>query len=183
MVDYTQPVEAMFEMQRKSLEQGQHALKQGVEMQSQFGKAAVESMGSQESFQRSAVELQQDLVHSFLDGVEANVPGMDEPVLELREMVDEQYAALLESHEELFTNLTGEMEEGVDAADQMSEEYVGMLDDQMEMLYETHEELEGQSVEAVEEMQAQFEEVSEQAEELQAQVQEVSEQAAESVEA
>lgn len=183
MVDYTQPVKATFEMQRKSLEQGQRALKQGVEMQTQFSKAAVDSLDSQESFQRSAVELQQDLVHSFLDSVEANVPGMDEQVYELREMVDEQYTALLESHEELFVSLTGEMEQSVDAADEMSEEYVSMLDDQMEMLYETHEELEGQSVEAVEEMQAQFEEVQDQAEDLQAQVQEVSEQAVESVEA
>ena len=183
MVDYTQPVKATFDMQRKSLEQGQDAVKRTVEMQARVGKAALDSLGSQESFQRSAVELQQDLVHSYLDAVEANVPGMDGAVFEMRELVDEQYAALLESHEELFASIVSEVEEGVDATDEMGEEYVSMLDDQMEMLYETHEELEGQSVEAVEEMQAQFEEVQEQAEDLQAQVQEVSEQAAESVEA
>jgi len=179
MVDYTQPVKATFELQRKSLEQGQHALEQTVDMQNRMGKAAVGSLDTQESVQRNAVEFQQDLFHSLLDSLEANVPGMEEPVLELRELVDEQYAMLLESHEELFANVTGEMEDGVGTVDEMGEEYVSMLDDQMEMLYETHEELEGQSVEAVEEMQAQFEEVQEQAEEMQAQVQEVSEQAVE----
>ena len=183
MVDYTQPVKATFELQRKSLEQGQQALEQTLDLQHRVGQAAVDGLEAQESAQRNAVELHQDFVHSVLDAVETNVPGSEDMTVELREMLDEQYATLLENHEELFDSITAEVEDGISTVDEMSEEYFTVLEEQLDLLYDAHEELEGQSVEAVEEMQEQVEELQSQAEEMQAQMQDASEQAVESVEA
>ncbi len=179
MVDYTSPVKATFELQRKSIKQSHEAFQQTMQMQQHMSEAAVDSLDAQESLQRSTVELQQDLIHSMLDAVEANVPGTADAVLELRETVDEQYAVLLENHEELFASFSSEFEESFDAADELGEEYLTMLEDQLDVVYETHEELEGQSIEAVTEMQTQFEELQEQAEEMQQQMQEGAEQAVE----
>src|SRR6056297_1519469 len=167
MVDFTQPVKTTFELQRKSLEQGQQALEQTVDLQQRVGDAAIDGLDASESVQRSAVELNQDLVHSVLDAIEANVPGTEDTLVELRDGLDEQYDALLENHEELFANLTDEVEDGVANVDEMSEEYLDVLDEQLDMLLEAHEELEGQSVEAVDELGEQVEEIQQQAEEIQ----------------
>lgn len=183
MVDYTQPIKTTFEMQRKSLEQGQQALERTFGLQNRVGEAAVDGLETQESVQRNAVELQKEFVHNVLDSVEANVPGTEEMVVELRDMLDDQYDVVLDSHEELFANLTGDVEEGIEAVDEMSDEYFEMLEEQLDALYEAHEELEVQSVEAVDETQEQLGELQSQVEEMQVQMQEATEQAVESVEA
>jgi methyl-accepting chemotaxis protein len=180
---YTTPVTTAFEFQRRTIEQSQKAVKQSLAFQQNVNQAVVDSLDSQESAQRRGVELTQTLFHSYLDAVEAAVPGVEGSVEELRATVDEQVEFLLENHEEAFDAVESELAEGLDAYDELSEDYVAALDEQVDLLVEAHEELEGQSVEAVEEMQAQFEEVAEQAEEMQAQVQDISEQAVDSVEA
>jgi len=183
MVDYTQPVRATFELQRKSLEQGQEALEQTVDFQRRVGEAAVDSLNAQESVQHSAVELHQEVLFGALDAIETNVPGAEDAVVDLREGLKEQYDVLLDNHGELFANMSKEIEESVDNVEEFSDDALEAFDEQLDLLFEAHEELEAQSVDAAEEIGDQFDEIQEQAEEMQAQVQEASEQAVESVDA
>jgi len=183
MVDYTTPVTTAFEMQRATIEQSQKALEQGVSFQKNVNEAVIDSLDTQESAQRRGVELSKTAFHSYLDAVEATMPGMAGTVDEVRQAVDEQYDFLLENHAEVFDNVESEMLEGVEAYDEMTEDYVTAVDEQVALLVEAHEELESQSVEVAEQFGAQLEEVQEQVEEIQEQVEEVQAQAADAVEA
>jgi len=183
MVDYTTPVTTAFEMQRATIEQSQKALEQSVSFQQNVNEAVIDSLDTQESAQRRGVELSKTAFHSYLDAVEATMPGMAGTVDEVRQAVDEQYDFLLENHAEVFDNVESEMLEGVEAYDEMTEDYVTAVDEQVALLVEAHEELESQSVEVAEQFGAQLEEVQEQVEEIQEQVEEVQAQAADAVEA
>ena len=183
MVDYTTPVTTAFEMQRATIEQSQKALQQSVSFQKNVNEAVIDSLDTQESAQRRGVELSKTAFHSYLDAVEATVPGMGGTIDEVRQAVDEQYDYLLENHAEAFDNVESEMLEGVEAYDEMTEDYVTAVDEQMTLLVEAHEELESQSVEVAAQFGEQLEEVQEQVEEIQEQVEEVQAQAADAVEA
>ena len=178
---YTTPVTTAFELQRRTIEQSQQAFKQSLAFQQNVSQAMLDSLDSQESAQRRGVELTQTMFHSYLDALEAAVPGVDSYVEELRATVDEQVAFLLENHEEAFDAFESEYSEGTAAYDELTGDYVEALDEQVSLLIEAHEEIEGQSVEAGEQMANTVEDLQEQVEEVQDQVQEVQEQAAEAV--
>jgi gas vesicle protein len=182
MVDYTSPVETTFELQRRSIEQSQQAIEQTVDLPQRVGEAAVDSLDSQESVQRSVVELQQQTLNSLLDAVEEGFPGAETPTEDVREVIDDQYTAFLDNHEEFFVNLEESLEEGVDAYDDLSEESVEAIDEFVDALMEAQEELEDQSIEATEQVGEQVDELQEQVEDVQSQIQNVSEEAAEAVE-
>lgn len=204
MTNYTRPLETTFELQRKTLEGGQQVFEQTIDIPGRLGQAAIDGLDSQESIQRSLVELQQETVHSLLDSLEEGLPGVEGSTDDVREVIDDQYTVLLENHEELFDNLGAGIEDGVTAYDDLSAESTEALEDLLDALVELQEELEAQSVDAaeqagdqldelqeqvsgqIEDIQEQLgnqvEEVQEQVEGVQEQIQDVSEQAAEAVE-
>ena len=182
MVDYTTPVTTAFEMQRTTIEQSQKALEQTISFQQNVNEAVIDSLDTQESAQRRSVELSKTAFHSYLDTVEATVPGMAGTIDEVRATVDEQYDFLLDNHAEVFDNVESEMLEGVEAYDEMTEDYVAALDEQVDLIVEAHEQLEAQSVEVADEMGEGVEQLQEQVEEVQEQVREVQEEAAKAVE-
>jgi len=177
MADYTNPVATTFELQRRSIEQGQEALEQTLTFPTRVGDAAVDSLDSQESVQRNVVAFQQDAIHSLLDTVEETFPGAETSTNDVREVVDDQYDSVLEAHAELFENLSTSLEEGIEAYDDLSAETVEALEEALEELVDAQEELEEQSVEATEQVEEQFEELQAQVEDVQEQIQSVSEDA------
>ncbi len=177
MADYTNPVETTFELQRRSIEQSQEAIEQTITFPARVGEATIDSLDSQESVQRDVVELQQEAVLSLLDAVEETFPGVGTSTDDARDVVDDQYESLLDTHAEFFENLTNSLEEGVDAYDEVGDETVEALDELADALLEAQEELEDQSLEATEQLEAQFDEVQDQLENVQEQLQEVSEDA------
>ena len=181
MADYTNPVETTFELQRRSIEQSQEALEQTITFPTRVGEAAVDSLDSQESVQRNAVEFQQEAIHSLLDAVEETFPGVETSTEDVREVVDDQYGSVLEAHAELFENLSNSLDEGVGAYDELSEETVEAIDDLADSLVEAQEELEGQSVEATEQIEEQFDDLQDQVEDVQEQIQSVADDAADAV--
>ncbi|SFR86604.1 hypothetical protein SAMN05216559_0241 [Halomicrobium zhouii] len=183
MTEYTTPVTTAFQMQRQSIEQSQKVFEQSVAFQKNVTDAVVDSLDSQESAQRRGVELAQTAFHSYLDTVEATVPGVTPTVEEVRATVDEQYEFLLENHAETFENVEAELVEQTDAYDELTEDVLTAMNEQVGLLVEAHEDLEAQSVEAAEQWGEQIEELQDQVEEVQDQVREVQEQAADAVEA
>ncbi|QIO25142.1 hypothetical protein [Haloarcula sp. JP-L23] len=169
MADYMTPVTTVFEMQRTTVEQSQKALEQSVAFQQTLNKAVIDSLDRQGSAQRRGVEFSQTAFHSYLDAVEATVPGIETSVDELRTAVDDQYDVLLENHADVFENVDAELQEGAEAYDELTADALDALDEQIQLLVEAHEELETQSVDTVEQ-------VGEQVEELQAQIEDVQKQ-------
>lgn len=182
MTEYTNPIKTTFDLQRKTLEQGQQAIAQGVDFQRQVSDSVVAGVESQEEFQRRVVELNRDTLHAALDAIEG-IPNADVVVEDLRESVDSGYDEALASHEEVFDALAEELEDGIEGYDELVDELVVTLDEQFDIVVEAHEELEGQSVEAAEELAGQVEQLQDQADDVQEQIRKVSEEAADAVEA
>lgn len=182
MANYTNPIKTTFELQRRSIEQGQQAIEQGVDLQRQVSGTVVTGLESQEELQRSVVGLSRDAVHNVLDVIEA-LPNADVAVEDLRENIDDGYDEALSSHEEVFDAISEELEGTIDSYDGLTDDLVESLNEQIELVVEAHEELEEQSIEAAEELAGQLEELQEQADDVQEQIQQVSEEAAEAVEA
>ena len=169
---FTTPVSTAFEMQRNAIRQGQQAIESGVEFQKRMNAAMLDGVGATEEAQRGTVEMTENAVHSYLDAVEATVPGAASMTGQLRETVDGQFDSLYQAHEEAFEMTEGEVAKGVDAYDEMVVDYLAAMNDQIEALLEAHEEIEGQTLESFrqaegqfEEMQAQFEESGEEMQE------------------
>ena len=182
MVDYTNPITTTFELQRKTLKQGQKALEQGVELQQEMAQSTVDMVDSSESAQRHAVDFQHKTAHAALDNVEQMVPGSEASIVQVREFVDEQFEFLLENHAEAFDTLRGELKDGVEAHGELSDDYLETVEEQLSLLLQAHEDLESQSIEMTEQVEEQMDIVEEQVEEFQTQVQTASEQALETAE-
>lgn len=183
MTDYTSPVKTTFELQRKTIEQGQNAVSQTMDFQQRIGEAAVESIGTQESAQRKLVELQQETLHSVLDALEGSVPGAEDATGDLRTTIDDQYETVLDNHAELFENLHRELDDGLDSYDELNEEYLDAFDEFVASVVELHEDLEEQSIEAVGELEEQADELQVQLDDMADQMREFTEQATDAVEA
>lgn len=181
MTNYTSPIETTFELQRKSLEQGQEVIEQGLDLQQRFSESVIGSLENQEALQRRIVELHRDTVHRTLDAVEG-LPGADIAVEDLRESLDGGYDEVLDGHEEAFDTVSDELESGVDSYDDLTADLLDSIEEQLDLLVKAHEELEEQSIEATEGFTGQVEELQDQVEGVQEQIEQVSEEAAEAVE-
>lgn len=169
MSEYTTPISTAFELQRSTIKQGQRVFEHSVEMQQNMNQAFLGNMGTQEDAQRQSVELSRKTLHTYLNTVEATVPGLAGPVNEIRTTVDEQYDALLDAHGDSFETAEGELETGFDTYEEMTEGYLEMLSSQIEILLEAHEDIETQTIDS-------FEQVRNQIEEMQAEMESQAEQ-------
>jgi predicted RNA-binding protein with RPS1 domain len=146
MSEYTNPISTAFELQRSTIEQGQQAFEQSLDLQQNVNRAVLGSMDAQEDAQRKGVEMSRKSLHTYLDAVEATVPGSAGAVEEVRTTVDEQYDGLLDAHEEAFETAENEFEAGVENYDEMADEYLETFSSQVEMLLDAHEEVEAQTI-------------------------------------
>lgn len=170
---FTTPVSTAFEMQRSAIEQSQQAIESSVEFQKRLNAAALDGFEVTEEAQRGTVEMTENAVHSYLDVLEATVPGAGSVTGQVRENVDEGFDSLYEAHEEAFDVTEDEFAKGVAAYDELAVDYLVALNDQIETLLEAHEDVEGQTVETFQQAEGQFEEMQAQfeaqGEEMQAQ--------------
>jgi hypothetical protein len=177
---YTTPVSTAFEMQRSAIKQSQQALESSFEFQKRMNAAMLGGFDTTEDAQRQTVEMAEAGIHSYLDAVEAGVPGSAATIEQVRETVETQFESLYEAHAEAFDVAEGEFEKGVDTYDDMATEYLATLNDQIEMMLQSHEETEKQVLSAFEQAESQMREMQtqmeEQGEEMQAQFQEQFEQ-------
>ena len=99
----TTPIEALFDLQRTSLEQGQRSFEQGVEMQRRMVETATKStLSAQRSMQRQGLEVaRQSLV--------ASTGAMWSGDGDQREELGEQFGALVDAQDEAWDAI----EEGV----------------------------------------------------------------------
>ncbi len=152
-------------MQRTMINQSQRMAEQTISFQKNMGKLFLNGVESQKSAQQSGVAFTKAAFHSYLDAIEATVPGSRGNVEQVRDIVDEQFDTLAESHAELFDGFEQEFERSVENYDELSEEYLDALKEQTKLMLETNEDMESQTVEAVERFESQAEEFQDQARE------------------
>ncbi len=117
------PMSQMFDVQRTMIQRSNQVFKQGLSMQREAIEAARSTLDTQEETQRRSVEATQRAVDAYFEALEdAGAGGMG--VREVQEVVDEQFAVLLDLHEQSWDALEQLTEENAAAYD----EYLGQLE-------------------------------------------------------
>lgn len=146
------PMNQMFDVQRTMIQRSSQAFKQGLTMQRQAVEAFRDTFDTQESTQRQSVEATQRAVDAYFQAIEDAGAG-EMGVSEVQEVVDEQFAVLLDLHEQswdAFEQLTEENAAAYDAflaqlesmADESADaalDATGRTQDQTEVVVESAE--------------------------------------------
>lgn len=130
----------MFDVQRTMIEQSNQAFKQGLQFQHDAFEAFRGTFDTQESAQRRSVEATQRAVDTYFEAIED--AGGDMGTHEVREAVDEQFAMLLDLHEQSWDSFEQLTEENAETYEQFISQLESMADDSTEMAIEATQQAE-----------------------------------------
>lgn len=188
------PVSAVFDIQRRTIEQTHESFVRGVEVQRELGESVLDFGPAKQANERS-FEAVRSGFDVYFDALDAVSPQPD-LVADFRATVDKQLDTLENNHAEAIETVEANAQESSAAAEEAIEEFLAALDEQVDALLEAHAEVEGQTVEALEgleaalaDLQAEFEDrggevaiqIEEQVTEIQQQVEDVTLDADEAV--
>ena len=185
MTDESTPISRAFDLQRKTIERGQEAMKQGFEFQQRVNEALVRGVESGTDVNDRGAEMTRDALHNTLDAIEQMVPDAGGNLDQVRESIDEQFDAAKDASEQASEQAVEFTEESLSSVEEASESYLDSVDEQLDTMLSAHEDLEDQTLQFIEETEAQMEELQEQVgadaateqmEELQERMQELREQ-------
>ncbi len=130
----------MFDAQRTMINQSNEAFKQGLSLQRDAFEAFRGTFDTQESTQRRSVEATQRAVDAYFEAIED--AGGEAGVREVHDAVDEQFAVLLDLHEQSWDSFEQFAEENADAYDEFITQLESMADDSTEMAIEASQQAE-----------------------------------------
>jgi gas vesicle protein len=159
MTDEQSPLTTAFELQRTTIEQSREAFEQMVEFQRRFNEAVVSGTAATGELQSQGIETSQRVLHTYLDAVEATLPGADDAVDRIRDTIDEQFDQLEAQQEETLSAV----EDSIDDVADVPTEYLDSMDDQLDLVVDAHEQVEERTVEALDQMESQVEQIQEEA--------------------
>lgn len=152
------PLTVAFELQRRTIEQSNEALKRSLAFQQQLNESLMGGIEhGTEAHQRSA-ELTRDAMHSYLDTIESAVPGSVAGIEQVRQAIDDQFDAAEQAGSEAAEMATG----GIENAEEATQAYVDSIDQQLSVLLEAHEDIEAQTEDFLEQTETQLEQLREQ---------------------
>lgn len=138
----------MFDAQRTMINQSNELFKQSLKFQHDAFEAFRSTFDTQESTQRRSVEATQRAVDAYFEAIED--AGGEAGVHEVHEAVDEQFAVLLDLHEQSWDTVEQLSEENAAAYEQFVEQLETMADDSTEMAVEASQQAEEQTEIAIE---------------------------------
>lgn len=145
MSETSNPFAAMFEMQRRSMEQTQKAVHQSLNFQKQTAKLFRDSLHSQKAVQEKSMDVSQTAVEAYLDMLEATVPGDETAYDSMHEAVADQFEALHGANEETWAAFEETLEENGHAFEDFVDQYGEYLDDSVDAYMETLGQVEDQT--------------------------------------
>ncbi|KYH25415.1 hypothetical protein HAPAU_20870 [Halalkalicoccus paucihalophilus] len=138
----------MFDAQRTMINQSNELFKQSLKFQHDAFETFRGTFDTQESTQRRGVEATQRAVDAYFEAIED--AGGEAGVQEIHEAVDEQFAVLLDLHEQSWDTVEQLSEENAAAYEQFVEQLESMADDSTEMAVEASQQAEEQTEIAIE---------------------------------
>jgi len=129
MSEHNTPFDAMFEMQRQTINQSREFLHQSVELGKQTNRIALESIESNRSVQSKGTEVAHTVMSATLDSMAATMPGSDAMMRNMRTVVDDQFDAADEVNAEFWEAMHDVLEENIDVYDSMADQYLAAVDD------------------------------------------------------
>lgn len=150
MSETSNPFTALFEMQRRTLQQGQRTLEQSTQMHQQMTDAFLDTMDTQKETQKKGVGTMKSATDAYLDAVESMTPGDTVAFEDAHAAVDDQFEAFDEVHSQLWDAFERNVRENADAYETASDRYLSLLNDSLDLLVEANRQWEEQSVAAAE---------------------------------
>lgn len=143
------PFTQMFDVQRTMIQQSNQVFKQGLALQREAIKAFRSTFDTQESTQRQNVEATQRAVDAYFEALEdAGADGMG--LAAVQEVVDEQFAVLLDVHEQSWDAIERLTEENAAAYDEYLTQLESVVDDSTEAALDATERTRGRTEVVVE---------------------------------
>lgn len=142
----TNPMASLFELQRKSIRQGQRLAESGLDAGSAWMAATEQSLDAQKQAQKQALALGRNATQATLSWWSAAVPAADSETT--RETVDEQYRAFDDRHSEAWNTYEAGVRQARRTYDQVSDAQRQMLGDSTDAVVEAHERFEAETTRA-----------------------------------
>ncbi|WP_143423128.1 hypothetical protein [Halegenticoccus soli] len=161
------PINAMFEMQRQSMKQGQQWLHQSMNAQKQFPKALQDTMESGRSVQQSGVDATRNIWKAYLDVFKASVPSdeSEDAFDSLEQAVDDQFDAVNQINEQTWQTVRQNIDDNSDAYNQVIDQTVSIVDDSMNAYEDSLNDVERHVEESAQQMAQAAEETAQSASE------------------
>jgi hypothetical protein len=151
------PFASMFEMQRRTLQQGQRTLEESMRTQRQLTDAFLDTMDSQKETQKKGVGVMKSATDAYIDAMASMTPGDEAAVEDAHAAVDDQFEAFDEVHSQLWEAFERNARESADAYESVSERYLALVNDSFDVMVETNRQWEDQSVAAAEAVEEEME--------------------------
>jgi short-subunit dehydrogenase involved in D-alanine esterification of teichoic acids len=154
MADQT-PMDAVLELQRRTLEQTQRTIEQHLAFQHRLTEAVSSGLAEGAEARERSSAVTRTAMHRYLDILEDAVPGAAGNVEAVREAVDEQFDAMDEAGASAF-EMT---EERVADYGELSAATLEQLADHLDLLAETHADVRAETEAFLDRTDAQLEEL------------------------
>lgn len=136
------PMEGLFAMQRRSVEQGRQLFHQSMDSQRRFAELVVEGMEASESMQRKGTDTMRTGMESMLRSMESTMPGGDGMFEPMFEAMDEQFAASDRTITEFWASYENSMADGLEAYEAFLDDYTASVDDSVDRTLEMFDDVE-----------------------------------------
>ncbi|AFK21052.1 PHA granule structural protein PhaP (plasmid) [Haloferax mediterranei ATCC 33500] len=142
MSEQANPFTQFFQLQRRSIEQSQRSMHQGIEFQKQVTRMMVDGMKAQQSVSRKGTDFARTAVKSYFEMMDSSVPGDNRMYADVKDAMDEQFDSIDEMTEQTWDVMEESFEENADAMDEIMEQSLEYLDDATEVYLEGLQEIE-----------------------------------------
>lgn len=157
MSEAQNPYTTLFEMQRRTLVQGQRTLEQGMRMQQQMTDAFLDTMDSQKETQKKGVGVMKSATDAYFNAVESMMPGDETPFEDVHTAVDDQFEAFDEVHSQMWDAFERNARENADAYENVGDRYLSLWNDSLDFVLEANRQFEDQSVALTETLEEELE--------------------------
>lgn len=138
------PYRHFLDAQRRAIEQGRRLAHQGVDLQQQSMRLAVDEMDVQRSLQKKGIDVTRTAVGAYLDAMEASIPGSTPAFANAHALVRGQFEATNELTDRTWEAVRASADEGAAASEELLDGYLGLLDESVEAYVRTLDEFDGE---------------------------------------
>ncbi|SEL97203.1 PHA granule structural protein PhaP [Haloferax larsenii] len=136
MSEQANPFAQFFQMQRRSIEQTQRSMHQGIEFQKQLTRMMVDGMKAQQSVNRKGTDFARTAFKSYLDMMDSAMPGDAHMYADMKGMMDDQFDNIDEMTAETWEVMEESFEENTEAMDEFMDHSAEYLDEATDVYLE-----------------------------------------------
>lgn len=145
MSETSNPMAAMFDVQRQYARQSQQFYEQGLEASLAATETVQRSLDATKNAQKKSAQVAESGAVATIDMMAASTPGGERAFSDLREAVEAAFEDLDEGHDEAWEAVEDAISEGLDVYEELSDAQRQMVADAVDAAIEANEEFEDEA--------------------------------------